>query len=98
MSDDQKTESLSNWRTMRGLHYTELAAKAGISTRTIRRIELAKPTNEITLVKLAAALEIKPEQISEWHKEREREKPLRGFARKTRNGNIEGEREAETGG
>jgi transcriptional regulator with XRE-family HTH domain len=74
-------DSLSNWRTKKGLHYTELAAKAGVSTRTIKRIEKGEPTNEITLNKLAAALGIASEDIEEWHTEKARTKPLRGFAR-----------------
>lgn len=54
---------LRRWRERRALTQRELAAKAGVTPRTVTRIELGYDARPTTVRRLAAALEISTERL-----------------------------------
>lgn len=61
------TQNVKKLRAGKGLSQQELAKKAGLSLRTVQRVENGetKPTGE-TLKRIANALEISPEELLNW--------------------------------
>jgi transcriptional regulator with XRE-family HTH domain len=60
-----ETKALRQWRAERYLSVEALAARAGVSGKTIWNLEHGKPAHGSTLLKIAAALGIEPGQIEE---------------------------------
>ena len=54
---------LKHWRTRRLKLQTELAAEAGVTVRTIQRLESGKPGEISTIRDLARALEVDPSEL-----------------------------------
>lgn len=57
---------LRQWRTERFMSVRELAAAAGVSTRTVQDAEAGRPPRFVTMRKLAAALDVEPAQVDEF--------------------------------
>jgi len=69
MNNSELGQKIKALRTSKGLSQEELAQQAGISLRTVQRIENdeAEPRGD-TLIRLAAVLNIKPEELAEVEK------------------------------
>lgn len=67
------TESLKSYRINSGLSQEKLAEIAGISTRTIQRLESGdtEPRGD-TLIRISAALEISPDSLLQYKKKEDR--------------------------
>lgn len=65
MSNFELGKKIKTLRTSKGLSQEELAQQAGISLRTVQRIENdeAEPRGD-TLIRLAAVLNVKPEELT----------------------------------
>lgn len=69
MNNFELGQKIKTLRTSKGLSQEELAQQAGISLRTVQRIENdeAEPRGD-TLIRLAAVLNVKPEELVEAEK------------------------------
>jgi len=69
MNNFELGKKIKTLRTSKGLSQEELAQQAGISLRTVQRIENdeAEPRGD-TLIRLAAVLNVKPEELAEVEK------------------------------
>ena len=69
MNNFELGQKIKTLRTSKGLSQEELAQQAGISLRTVQRIENdeAEPRGD-TLIRLAAVLNVKPEELAEAEK------------------------------
>lgn len=67
MKNDQLAQKIKTLRKAKGLSQEALAEKAGLSLRTVQRIEIKNknPSGE-TLKRLSAALEVSPNDLMDW--------------------------------
>jgi len=67
MTGTEPPMTLREWRAKRLLSIDELAAKAGVSNKTVVQIEHARLTPRVGTVRdLCRALAVKPEQVAEF--------------------------------